>query len=418
MRESADLELKEKVSRSFLKTVSAFANFGEGRILFGIRDDGTISGVQNPSETRLSIENAINDALDPRPRFLLETERIGGKDIVALTVFEGADKPYLCSGKAYRRMDTATVPVDRVELRQLAIEGSPRSYDDMDSPRQDLTFELLSERLRHALGIGEIDREVLTTLGLYRAGRFNNAAAILADKNDMPGVDIVRYAADERSIHQRETCEGVSALKLLDETVAAFRANYYVERVQGMERERVALIPEASFREAVANALVHRLWYVDARVVLSLYQDRVEIVSPGGLPSGIDEQLYLKGGISVPRNTTLAYVFLRLGIIERLGTGIQSIRRAYRGALQQPLFDISQHAIKVTLPVLEAGFSLDEDEKRLVSALGSHSELSARELAEELGTSRSTVVRALARLEKRGIVRRIGKGRATRYGRF
>ncbi len=417
MHESSNLELKETPSKSFLKTVSAFANYGTGRIVFGVTDDGLIQGLAYPAETKLAIENAINDSLDPRPRFSLETEQREGKSVVVLTVFEGLDKPYLCSGKAYRRMDTATVPVDRAELRCLAIEGSPRSFDEMDSPRQSYTFETLSHWLRDELHIDGVTEEVLVTLGLYRDGRFNNAAAILADENDMPGMDIVRYAADEVSIHQRMTYEGVSALTLLEEAVASYRANYCVERVQGMERRSIALIPETSFREALANALVHRLWYVDARINVSMFQDRVEIMSPGGLPSGIDESLYLEGGISIPRNTTLAYIFLRLGVIERLGTGIRSIRRAYEGLLRQPTFDLSQHAIKVTLPTCEREPMLSEDERRLLDALELGSELSSSELSDRLGVSRSTIIRLLSNLEGQNIIQRVGRGRATRYHR-
>ena len=106
MRESSCLELKESFSKTFLKTVSAFANYGTGDILFGVNDEGVPVGVSNSEDVHLAIENAINDALDPRPNYFLEDEEKEGKHLVKLTVYEGEDKPYLCSGKAYQRFDT------------------------------------------------------------------------------------------------------------------------------------------------------------------------------------------------------------------------------------------------------------------------------------------------------------------------
>lgn len=257
--------------------------------------------------------------------------------------------------------------------------------------------------------------DTLKTLGLLRGGSFSNAAAILADTNDFPGIDIVRYALDEKSIHERITCEGVSALTQLDRAVNEYRRHYVVERVAGMAREKHEIIPEEAFREAFANALVHRLWYTKARVVVSLYPERVEIVSPGGLPSDIDANLYLEGGVSVPRNATLAYVFLRLGVIERLGTGVRRIQRSYGKSIVKPSFSLSSHAIKVILPALDLVANLSVDEKNVLKRFKPGLELASAELETEMGISRSTVVRTISSLVEKGALARVGKGRSTRY---
>ena len=125
MRETATLEFKQQLSKSYLKTVSAYANYGTGKIIFGIADDGTPVGLADPQDTCLRIEHAINDSIDPVPRFELAIE--GDTRTVTLTVHEGPDKPYLSSGRAYRRTDTSTVEVSRLEYGRVSMSASTPS---------------------------------------------------------------------------------------------------------------------------------------------------------------------------------------------------------------------------------------------------------------------------------------------------
>ena len=107
MKESKQLEFKENISNNFLKTVSAFANYGGGSIVFGIDDNGTVVGLENPKQSCLNIENAINDAIKPQVDFILTVD--GTKNTVTLRVNEGRNKPYLYKLKAYKRNDTSTI---------------------------------------------------------------------------------------------------------------------------------------------------------------------------------------------------------------------------------------------------------------------------------------------------------------------
>ena len=126
MRETKDLEYKEAISNTFLKTVSAFANYGTGSIKFGIKDDGTIIGIKNPKQACLDIENRINDSIDPVPDYSLSIHEKSG--VITLRVEEGMHKPYLYKAKAYKRNDSATIEVDRLELTRLVLEGENLSY--------------------------------------------------------------------------------------------------------------------------------------------------------------------------------------------------------------------------------------------------------------------------------------------------
>ena len=100
VRESPTVEYKESVTPTFLKTVSAYANYGTGKIEFGVDDEGVAVGLADPVAECLRIENMINDSLDPAPRYTLESDEKHGT--VILTVYEGQDKPYRSKGKAYR----------------------------------------------------------------------------------------------------------------------------------------------------------------------------------------------------------------------------------------------------------------------------------------------------------------------------
>ena len=145
MKENQHLEFKRDMTRSFLKTVSAFANFGGGTILFGVDDSGNPTGLDNPDEIRLSIENSINDNISPEPDYSLTSE---GNGVVRLEIREGKYKPYLYKGKAYRRADTATIEADQFETRRLVLEGSNYYFENLPCSNQKLEFDHFSKKAK------------------------------------------------------------------------------------------------------------------------------------------------------------------------------------------------------------------------------------------------------------------------------
>lgn len=414
IRETPSIEYKELISPSFLKTVSAYANYGTGRILFGVNDEGVQVGVDDPIAASLRIENMINDSLEPVPHYAIDPDPSTG--VVTLTVFEGQDKPYRSKGKAYRRNDSATIEVDRLEYGRLVLEGSNLSYDRLTSARQDLTFNLLQQKLVEGIGIDALSPDILRTLGLLGRDGYTNAAAILADHNDFPGTDMVKFGDAEDIMQDRETVTGVSVLEQMDRALAMHERYFVYERIEGAFRKRVERIPTEAFREAMANALVHRTWDVQAHVQVAMYDNRVVITSPGSLPPGLDTEQYLYGQISVLRNPVLAEVFLKLDYIERFGTGIARILRAYRGSLSQPSFDLRGEVVTVTLPLVDT-FEGTEAERRVATTLQSGRVLSRVALEDETELSRAQTLAALEALIEKQLVVKHGSGRSTRYGR-
>lgn len=413
MREGRQLEFKEDVSASFLKTVSAFANYGGGSVLFGVADDSRAVGLADPVASCLDIENRVNDAISPRPDYSLEVHE--ADSVVELRVRPGASKPYLYRSKAYKRSDSATVEVDAVELTRLVLEGRNTSFEQLPAARQDLTFKTLGEAMVERVGIASFNEDTLRTLELLSAEGYNNAAAILADDGGLPGVDMARFGESVSVILRRVTLEGISALAEFEGAARVFEELYCHEEVSGTVRRRVETIPLAAFREALANALVHRTWDVSARVRVSMYDDRVEVSSPGGLPAGISEDEYLSDMVSVRRNPILANVFYRLGLIEAFGTGILRIKEAYAGSASRPRFDVRENSVTVTLPVLAADLGLTGDQRLVYELLSPVRAQSGGELHAQVSFSRSKLNGILKALVGCGLARTTGAGRGLRY---
>lgn len=415
MRETATLEFKQQLSKSYLKTVSAYANYGTGKIIFGIADDGTPVGLADPQDTCLRIEHAINDSIDPVPRFELAIEE--DARTVTLTVHEGPDKPYLSSGRAYRRTDTSTVEVSRLEYGRLVLTGEHVSFDALVAKEQNLAFGHLEKELASKLGLKPLDQNSLISLELMApSGEYCNAAALLADSNHFPGIDIARFGGSINIIHSRHTFERTSVLEQMQRTLEVFDTYYAYEEIVGFERITKTLVPREAFREAIANALVHRCWDVRANIKVGMFADRIEITSPGGLPAGITEELYLAGGPSVARNPILANVFFRLGHIERFGTGIPRILDEYAHETVSPSFALRDSSITVMLPVTVLE-NVTLDEEAILAVLAKGSALTRSQISEKTQLSKSKAIRTLNALVEKGLVTKVGEGRSVRYER-
>ena len=414
MRETRILEFKETITNTFLKTVSAFSNYDGGEILFGVDDDGNIKGLSDVKQACLDIENKINDSISPQPNYTLEIQN--NDQTIKLSVKSGLQKPYLYKSKAYKRNDTATIEVDTLEFSRLVLEGKNIRFEELPCKDQELSFEILQSNLKEKIQIETFNKDTLKTLNLYDdVNGFNNAAGLLADKNHFPGIDIVKFGENISIIQKRITFENTSVLGIYEKALSVFRDYYQYEVIQGADRKMVEKIPEAAFREAIANALIHRVWDVDLQIRVSMFDDRIEVVSPGGLPSGITEDEYLSGKLSVLRNRNLANVFYRLGFVEIFGTGITRIKQIYSEALTKPGFEVSENAIKIILPIYEESTNLTEDEKVVYKLLSKNMLKSMSEIAPYISFGKSKTTKLLKDMEQKGVIAIEGKGKGTKY---
>lgn len=413
MKETRQLEFKSDISNTFLKTVSAFANYNGGQIIFGVADNGKIIGLADPAKACLDIENKINDTIRPQPQYELAVQ--DSDKTVKLRVESGRNKPYTYRSKAYRRNDTATIEVDELEFTRLILQGKNINYEDLPANKQDLTFASLEKSAKQEIGIENLNKDVLKSLNLYSDSEgFNHAAELLADENDYPGIDIARFGESISIILKRTTFEHESVLDELEKVVAVYRDYYQYEEIQGMDRIKVETIPEEAFRETIANALIHRTWDVNAQIRVMMFDDRIEVSSPGGLPSSLSETEYLKGNVSILRNPILGNVFFRLHIVEILGTGIVRIKEAYKNSNRKPAFDIYENSITVILPVV-SNLVLTEDEAIVYKVLSKTLPKSISEISDAVPFGKSKTTILLKRLEEKKVVTITGNGRGTKY---
>lgn len=414
-RETNNLEYKVDITNSFLKTITAFANYGDGKIIFGINDDGNIIGLDNLVDKALSIENKINDNIRPIPDYSINIDK--EKKIIILNINKGLHKPYYYKNKAYKRADSATIEIDRIELNRLILESGNKNYEELSSDNQNLQFDYLEKALKENLNISSLNLDILKTLSLYsdKTG-FNKIAEILSDKNNIKIIDIVKFGETIDIFLDRKTMDNISLIKAFNDTLDFFRDNYTYEIIKGSSRKRIEKIPEKAFREALANAVIHRTWDINAYINISMYDDRIEITSPGSLPTGISKEEYLQGQISILRNPILAGVFFRLKYIEQFGTGIKRINLAYENSLIKPEYNIYKNTITVVLPVYNDSLNiLNEDEKIIYNILSKNLSISRAEIENLSGFSKGKTIRLLNNLIDENIIEKIGKSVETKY---
>ena len=414
MKESKELELKSTITNTFLKTVSAFSNYNTGKIIFGVDNSGKIIGLENIEELCLDLENKINDNISPKPdfRFIKDTK----KNIITLIVEEGLNKPYLYKGKAYKRNDTSTVEVDKVELNRLTLLGLNQYYEELKARKQDLEFKVLKKELEEKLSLKNFSKDVLKTLNLYDdKNAYNNAAELFADKNSFSGIDIAKFGKSINEILDRNLFVNISIISQFQKTLEVFNRYYKYEQILGSERIKKELIPEKAFRETIANALIHRTWDVNSNIRISMYEDKIEVSSPGGLPSGISEKEYLNGQIFQLRNPILANIFFRLKYIEMFGTGIRRINESYKNYAVKPAFEIFENSIKITLPIITTKLFLTTDEKIVMDILEKGAILSSSEILKMTEFKKDKLNRLLKKLIQKNYIDVIGNGRGTKY---
>jgi len=412
------MELKQEYTKSYLKTVSAFANERDGKIVFGVTDEGKIIGVEDDAKIRHQIENAIYDNFASTPNFKLETSIAGDKKIVILSIFRGRAIPYLYKGNAYMRVDTSTFIADDYRINRWFQEVYNIKFEEMLVDEEEFTFNHLAHELKENMGLSEFKEETLITLGLKKTGKYTNAGRFFADTNSYQfGTDIVKFGVNRSEFVKRLRMTNQSIMKQFNEAMDFFDIYYHdYEVVTDGERVSRVRVPKKSFREAIANAIVHRDYQMNMNIQVEFWDTHIKITSPGGLTSEITEAQYLNGGVSIPRNTTITNIFYRLNIIETFGTGIARIKEEYLPFSQMPRFKVSSNTIEIELPVISYDkVAIADSRTKEVLIFLKEGSYSRAEIQQKLGLSASMTKNILGSLIEQNKIERFGKGRATKY---
>ena len=354
--ENENVEYKSIYVEDVKKEIIAFANTRGGKIYIGVEKDRSVCGVDDPDFVIQQISNAARDAIKPDVTLFVRYNilTVGEKTVVEVEVQCGAHRPYYIAAKGLRpegvyvRQGTSSVPASDTAIRQMIKETDGDNYEEMRSLNQELTFEKAKEEFKKR-GILLEEPQMRTLELIDNDGLFSNLALLLSDQCP----HIIKAATfdgiDGQSFQDRREFGG-SLLKQLEDAYAYMDLrNKTSGTFNGLLRIDHKDYPETALREALLNAIVHRDYSMSAGTLLSVYNNRIEIISIGGLAGGISyDDIML--GVSFCRNKNLANVFYRLQLIESYGTGMGKIMSSYNGSMLKPNIQVSSGAFKITLP--------------------------------------------------------------------
>ncbi|WP_312815957.1 RNA-binding domain-containing protein [Sedimentibacter sp.] len=422
--EGLTVELKKQITDDIQKTVIAFTNTDGGTVYIGIDDNGDITGVQNIDGEMLRVSNMIRDAIKPDVTLFTsyEVEELEGKNVIKVIVQKGTKRPYYLASKGLRpegvyvRQGASTAPASDSTIIRMIKETDGDSYENMRSINQDLTFETASIEFNI--------RKVPFSIGQYRTlklinedGIYTNLAHILSDQCVHTIKAAVFEGTDKAVFKDRQEFSGSLLLQLKDAYDYISRYNRIRAEFSGLHRIDKKDYPEEALRESLLNSLAHRDYSYSASTLISIFDDRIEFLSVGGLVKGISLNDIMLG-VSVSRNENLANIFYRLTLIEAYGTGIPKIFRSYKDFPIQPKIEVSDNAFKITLPnknETDEKIFLSENEKVVMELLNEKYEITRKDVQETLNSSQTMAGRVVKKLTDRGLIKQIGKGKNTRY---
>lgn len=416
--EARNVEYKREYTKTLLKTVSAFSNYNDGLIVIGISDDGEVSGVVSVNSLKEQIENAIHDTIVPNPYFEIETDIYEGKTILIIRVFKSENTPYTYKGKAYKRVAITTREVDFYEYNELVLGGKNITYDEMQIDDTELDLSALNNRLKKIMGISQVDKDVLVSLGLCKNGKYNIAAKLLSDNNNIGSIIMLKYSENVEIIKDRIDLENISIVSQFDKAIDFYYKHINKqEEISGAYRKTIEEVPLVAYREAIANAICHRDYKKDANIKVEIFDDRVEITSPGGLPIGISYDDFIDGKISIPRNKVISEIFYRLKFIEKIATGIRRIKSHYKEYKLKPDFQITDNSVRVVLPnvLYKKEVIVSGREKEIISLFKEKEFLTSKYISESLGVKKTQTTKYLKYLIEKDLIDKIGNGRNVKY---
>ena len=430
-QESETVELKAIVVDDIKKEIIAFANCDGGKLYIGVQDDGTVSGLHNPNEVALQISNMVRDAIKPDLTMFIhyETMTVDEKKIVAVDIQQGTERPYYIAKKGLRpegvyvRQGYSSVPATNTAIRRMIKETDGDHFEDMRSLEQNLTFEsakkIFSQR-KVKFGIAQ-----MKTLGLItQDGIYTNLGLLLSDQCVHTIKAAVFQGTTQNEFQDRKEFTG-SLFRQMEEAYDFITFHNRIHSTfDGLYRIDRRDYPETAVREALLNLLVHREYSFNASTFISLYEDRLEFISIGGLVNGVSLK-DITMGISVCRNAKLANVFYRLELIEAYGTGIIKIMGAYEGTGMTPRIETSDNTFKIILPnlnyvsvpekTIQANAGKASIEEKTLDFAKKKGGITRKELQIFLNISQSSCGRILKKMVESGMLIQEGRGKNTAY---
>lgn len=427
-KESETVELKLIVTDVIKKEIVAFANSEGGTIYIGVSDDGEVVGIEDSDKSGLQVSNMVHDNIKPDLSMFVSyrTLNFDGKEVLSIDVERGTNRPYYLANKGLRpegiyiRHGFSSIPASDSTIRNMIKETDGDVYEALRSINQDLTFNSCENEFKNRnIDFKEQALKLVSNDGLY-----TNLGLLLSDQCPYTIKAAVFEDYDQSLFKDRNEFSG-SLLKQLED-VYSFIDKYNNNRSTFDKLWRIDTrdYPEKALREALLNSIVHRDYYYSASTLISIYKDRLEIVSVGGLMPGY-ELKDIKNGLSDTRNPNLANIFYRLKLIEAYGTGIKKIYDAYELSGCEPEIITTNNSFKIILPNINYKqnnnlyISSPEmkycNENILLKYLNDNQSITRKEVETLMGLSQSSAGRILKKMVDEGKLIQFGGSKNIKY---
>ncbi len=420
--ENEQTELKEIVTSAIKKEVIAFLNTKGGIIYIGISDNGKVIGIENVDETLLQLTNSLRDSIKPDAMMFVYTEQqtIENKNIIKITINEGTRKPYYLTDKGlkpsgvYVRQSSSTAQASEDAIRTMIKFSDGDSFENNRSLEQNLTFTITEKEFTtRELDFTETQKK---NLGLLtQENTYTNLALLLSEQCKHSIKIAVFQGTDKTIFRDREEITG-SLFEQLEKSFYFINFhNNTRSTFEGLRRIDTRSYPTEAIREALLNALVHRDYSFSGSISVNIYSDRIEIISLGGLVSGLTIEAVMMGA-SQPRNEKVASLFYRMKLIESYGIGIGKIMSSYKDFAIKPSFESAEGAFRVVLPNINAITTrLTNSQNKVIDYLKSNPSITRSEIEKLLDiktTRANTIINELLELH---ILIKSGNGKNSKY---
>ena len=421
-------ELKSIITKEIKKEIVAFANTRGGKICIGVSDDGKVIGVENADKEVQALTGMINEGIKPSliEYTQIKIEKCEGKDIIVIDTQESQKKPHYLADKGikpsgvYLRHGTSSIQATDEIIKKMLYEHSNLRFEEMISKNQTLTFNYLEKKFKD--NNLAFDQSKYKILNLVNEGNiFTNLGALLSDQCQYTIKCAIFNGKNKLEFKDRKEFTG-SLIKQVDDVFEYFDLfNKVKGEINGLKRIDIPDYPVYSLREALLNAVIHRSFYFDSSILITIFDDRIEMVSMGGLINGISIKEIFKG-ISATRNPNLANIFYRLGYVESFGTGIGRIMDSYEKYDKKPVFDATDNTFSIILPnanykdeILQVTNDSYTQENYIINYLKENGKINRADVEKLLNVSKTRAHIILGEMLENNLIVKNGTGRTTIY---
>ncbi len=432
MYESNNIEFKVEINDKLEKEVVGFLNTKGGHIYLGIDDNGNVVGFEDIDQAQLLAKDRIKDKIAPSPVGFFEIipEEKEGKKIIHIVIAQGNEKPYylkkygMCPMGTFVRIGSSLSQLTEKQIFDLYSKRTRTSLTNIISPIKKLTFAQL--KIYYEENWYEFNLNTYKQLNLVMEnGEFNYLAYLVSDQNSLV-INVGKFKGDDVvDLVELKSYSNQSLIKTTFEIAEYIEnQNKTFTKIEAPKRIEEKLFDSVAMREAVINAVVHSDYTYENSPTFRIFDDRIEIISVGGLPEGIEHEEFLSGFMS-PKNPQLMKIFRDLGLVEHMGTGIIRILKKY----DKSIFHFSTNFIKVSIPfnaqnkqnkkkVIKKEIKSEDNliditnrQREIIDLINQFNKITQEEVANKLNVSRYTIMRELKSLEEKGFIERDGSNK-------